>query len=202
MFKLLKPLPRKLAVACSGGVDSMAVLDFLRRAHDVTVLHVNHGTHHAHEAQAHVSAYCAEQNLPLQVHEITATKQPDQSWEEFWRQERYAWFKSMDMTVVTGHHLDDAVETYLFNCMHGKHYTMPYAHANVIRPFLTTRKTEFELWCARKQVPHVQDASNKDLRFMRNLIRHEIVPKACMVNPGLHTVVKKMVENQMQLDAG
>ncbi len=193
MFKILKPLPRQIAVACSGGSDSMAILDFLRRSHDVTVLHVNHATHHAAQAEQHVTSYCAAHDLCLYTHLIQNVKPVDQSWEEFWRRERYAWFTSFDLPVITAHHLDDAVETYLFNCMHGKHHTMPYAHANVIRPFLTTAKSEFESWCDRKAVPYVTDPSNSDPRYMRNLIRHEIVPAALRVNPGLHTVVKKMV---------
>jgi tRNA(Ile)-lysidine synthase TilS/MesJ len=46
MIKLLVPLPKKLTIACSGGVDSMAVVDFLKRKHDVTIAYFNHGTKH------------------------------------------------------------------------------------------------------------------------------------------------------------
>jgi tRNA(Ile)-lysidine synthase len=171
----------------------MAVLDFLRRSHDVTVLHVNHHTAHADQAEHHVMQYCAAHDLLMWSKRIMTTKPSDQSWEEFWRMERYTWFKSFTLPVVTAHHLDDCVETYLFNCMHGKHHTIAYAHANVVRPFLTTPKSEFESWCARKSVPHVTDPSNCDLAYMRNKIRHRILPEALKVNPGLHTVVKKMV---------
>lgn len=171
----------------------MAVLDFLRRSHAVTVLHVNHHTSHGDRAETWMRDYCGHAQIDLQVKRIERDKPTDQSWEEFWRSERYAWFTSFDLPVVTAHHLDDAVETYLFNCVNGKHHTMPYVHANVIRPFLTTPKSEFESWCARKAVPYVSDPSNTDLRYMRNIIRHEIVPAALKVNPGLRTVVKKMV---------
>ena len=193
MFKLLQPLPRKIMLACSGGVDSMAALDFLRRSHDVSVLHVNHLTSHADSTEAWMRDYCGHAQIDLQVNRIERDKCAHQSWEEFWRTERYAWFTSFDLPVVTAHHLDDAVETYLFNCVHGKLHTMPYAHANVIRPFLTAPKSEFTSWCARKTVPYVTDPSNSDLRYMRNIIRHNIVPEALKVNPGLHTVVRKMV---------
>lgn len=198
MFKILKPLPRQIAVACSGGSDSMAVLDFLRRSHDVTVLHVNHHTSHADQAEQHVIEYCVAHDLIMWSKRITTPKPAHASWEEFWRTERYAWFTSFDLPVVTAHHLDDCVETYLFNCMHGKHHTIAYAHANVIRPFLTTPKSEFESWCARKAVPYVTDPSNSDLRYMRNIIRHEIVPEALKVNPGLRTVVRKMVIDSLK----
>lgn len=193
MFKILKPLPRQIAVACSGGSDSMAVLDFLRRSHDVTVLHVNHHTPHADEAEQHVLSYCAAHDLPVWTYPIQNLKPAHESWEEFWRRERYAWFTSFAMPVITAHHLDDCVETYLFNCMHGKHHTIAYAHANVIRPFLTTPKRVFESWCSRKGVSYVSDPSNENLAYMRNQIRHRIVPEALKVNPGLRTVVKKMV---------
>jgi tRNA(Ile)-lysidine synthase TilS/MesJ len=84
--------------------------------------------------------------------------------------------------------------------LHGKHHTIPLRHANVVRPFLTTPKREFVSWCERKNVPWCEDSSNQDTRYMRNLIRHRIVPEALIVNPGLHTVVKKMVEDQIKGD--
>jgi len=97
------------------------------------------------------------------------------------------------VTIITAHHLDDAVETYLFSSFHGTSKTIPYNRKKVIRPFLLTRKSEFEAWCANKNVPYWSDASNKDLRFARNRIRHAIMPEVLRVNPGIHKVVAKMI---------
>jgi len=193
MFKILTPLPREIWVACSGGVDSMAVLDFLSRSHQVHVAYMNHGTAHGWESELWMHKYCREHDLDLLVGKIDADKPSHVSQEEFWRTQRYEFLTSIPGTVVMAHHLDDCVESYLFNCLHGKHHTIPLRHANVVRPFLTTPKSEFMSWCERKNVPWIEDNSNQDLKYMRNLIRHRIVPEALVVNPGLHTVVKKMV---------
>ena len=69
MIKLQGKLPRQLWLACSGGVDSMAALDFLCRNHQVNVLHFNHNTAHGEQAQAFVERQCAIRGLPLTVGE-------------------------------------------------------------------------------------------------------------------------------------
>lgn len=190
---ILGKIPKQIWVACSGGSDSMAVLDFLHRCHRVQVIHVNHGTSHATEAEQFVTSYCAQLDIPVQVHAVTQSKPRTESWEEFWRNQRYHIFHQLGTCVVTAHHLDDAVETYLFNCLNGKHHTMPARNQNVIRPFLCTPKSAFVSWCERKAVPYVTDPSNSDERYMRNLIRNQIVPAALRVNPGLRKVVRRMV---------
>jgi tRNA(Ile)-lysidine synthase len=80
--------------------------------------------------------------------------------------------------------------------MHGTPKVIPKTRNNVLRPFLTTRKTEFINWCERKNISWCEDLSNDDVQYTRNYIRHLIMPNALKVNPGLHTVVKRLVENQ------
>jgi len=123
---------------------------------------------------------------------VARPRRSDESQEEYWREERYRFLFSLEGPVVTAHHLDDAVETWLFNSIHGKPRTIPYRNRNVIRPFLTTPKSELVSWCRRKDLRWTEDASNSDVAYMRNLIRHQIVPNALQVNPGLRTVVRKM----------
>ena len=95
---------------------------------------------------------------------------------------------------MTCHHLDDCVETYLFSCLRGFQSVIPYSRGNVIRPFLLNEKSVFEKWCKQKVVPFIQDQSNDCLDYSRNRIRHNIVPEALKVNPGLKTVVKKIIK--------
>ena len=65
MIKLQGKLPRRVYLACSGGVDSMAALDFLRRNHDVHVLHFDHGTEHGRQAKEFVEQYCMRRGIPI-----------------------------------------------------------------------------------------------------------------------------------------
>lgn len=190
---VLGEIPRSVWVACSGGSDSMAVLDFVRRCHDVQVAFFHHGTQTSEQALPVVRSYCEAHDLPLTTDHIQGDKPSDQSAEEWWRNCRLKFLHGLPGTVITSHHLDDAVETYLFNCMHGKSHTIPYRNQNILRPFLTTPKHVFTSWCSRKGVPWHEDQSNKDVTYMRNLIRHEIVPQVMRVNPGLHKVVRRLV---------
>ena len=197
MIKLQGKLPRELYLACSGGVDSMVALDFLRRKHDVRVLHFNHGTEHGRKAEKFVVDYCREQGINYIVERVREkeTIPPGASKEAWWREKRYAFFDKYDVhPIVTAHHLDDCVETYIFSCLRGFQSVIPYSRSNIIRPFLMNEKSLFETWCSDKGVPFIQDDSNDCLEHSRNRIRHEIVPEALKVNPGLKTVVRKMIK--------
>jgi len=197
MIRLSMKLPHKLAIAVSGGPDSMAALDFLSKNKDVLVLHYNHGTPHANQAEAIVSQYCEKNSIPLVVDDLKEAIPAGVSKEDFWRKHRYDFFEreSGDLHVVTCHHLDDAVETWLFTSMHGSPRLIPTQRGRYLRPFLGTRKVVFEEWCDRKSVHYIIDPSNTDLSFMRNYIRHEIVPRALRVNPGLPKVLRKKIKN-------
>lgn len=196
MIKLLFPLPKKLTIALSGGVDSVAITDFLSRKHNVSCAFFHHGTANSEQAFDFVNNFCKERNLSLTIGYLKNEKNKKQSQEEFWRDERYKFLDQFE-TVITGHHLDDVVETYIWSSMHGTSKLIPTVRNNVLRPFLTTRKTKFVNWCVRKNIDWCEDTSNADIKYTRNLIRRELLPIALKVNPGLHTTVKKLVEKSL-----
>jgi tRNA(Ile)-lysidine synthase len=195
MLKLLFPLPKQITIALSGGVDSVAITDFLTKNHEVTCAFYHHGTENSQRAFEFVAKFCTDRDLPLLVGMLHASKPKELSQEEFWRNERYKFFEPLG-PVVTGHHLDDCAETYLWSCMHGTPKVIPKTRNNVLRPFLTTRKSEFINWCERKNINWCEDLSNNEVQYTRNYIRHLMMPNALKVNPGLHTVVKRLVEKQ------
>ena len=203
MIKLQGKLPREVYVACSGGVDSMAVVDFLKNNHDVTLVHFNHGTTHGEKAFKFVATYASENNLPFVYGSLgtgaAESKPKDDSWEEHWRNERYKFFHTINAPIVTAHHLDDCVETWVWSSMHGEGKIIPYRNRNVIRPFRSTRKRDFQMWCDLKNVPHVEDDSNTDTCYTRNYIRHEMMPHVLRVNPGIHKVIAKKVKEDASI---
>jgi len=115
--------------------------------------------------------------------------------EEYWRRERYTFLEELG-PVITCHHLDDCVETYIWSSLHGTPKVIPLTRNNVIRPFLTTRKQDLIYWCESHNVPWIEDESNKNSRYTRNYIRNELIPHALHVNPGLPKLVKKIVEGK------
>ena len=196
MIKLLFPMPKQVTVAFSGGVDSVAVVDFLSKKHDVTCAFFHHGTDNSNRALEFVSRFCTDRNLPMFLGILNRDKPKDMSYEEFWREERYQYLATLG-PVITAHHLDDCVETYIWSALHGKPKVPNLVRGNVIRPFLTTHKNEFIEWCQRKNLGWCEDLSNEDERYTRNYIRKHLVPHALKVNPGLHKTVKKIIEKNL-----
>lgn len=194
MIRILNKIPSNVGIACSGGVDSMAILDFLLNGrYNPHVLYFNHNTEHGYDAEKFLKEYCESKNLKLTIGRTDL--KPKSNKEKVWSDLRYEFFSQFDFPIITGHHLDDCVETYLFSCMRGFQSVIPYSKGNVIRPFLLNEKKVFESWCERKGVPFIQDESNFSLDHTRNRIRHKIIPEALKVNPGLKTTIRKIVES-------
>jgi len=197
MIKIQGKIPRKVMIAVSGGVDSMAALDFLRRSHDVEVFHFNHGTAHSRVAEDCVRRYVDKYDLPFHIRGISNTHVPKgMSQEEYWREQRYQWidmYAENHLPVITCHHLDDCVETWVWSSMHGTGKIVPYSRGNVLRPFRQTRKRDFELWAAVHNVSYVEDDSNMNTCYTRNYIRHIMMPHVLRVNAGIYKNIAKKV---------
>ena len=201
-LEFMGKIPYTVGVAVSGGVDSMAILDFLiRGGRKVIAFHFNHGTDHGEVAERFFRQYCLDNFITYNVGylERDLHKPKDKSPEEHWRDERYKYLESQDFPIITAHTLDDQVENWIFTSLHGNPRLIPYRRNNIIRPFLLTKKEAMISWCDRKGVPYLTDPSNSSPRYMRSYIRTEIVPKALHVNPGLHKVVKKKVAQEYKL---
>ena len=200
MIRQIVKVPRECLVACSGGSDSMASLDFLRRSGKVVgVLHFNHKTTQSEKFEHVVADYCRLHNLPLTVNKLS-NKFIKGSLEAFWSEKRNKFFNTFSEAVVTGHTLDDAVEWWIFTSLRGQSRLMPTSNKNVLRPFLTTRKDTLDRWNKKHDVKYVYDLSNEDESFSRNRIRHSLLPECLEINPGLHkTIAKKIMERQNAL---
>jgi len=194
MIQLLHKLPRTLTVAFSGGVDSVAVLDFLSKNHEVDAAFFHHGTDNSDNAFDFVWNFCRDRDITMTVGYIRNEKPKELSWEEHWRNERYAFLENFEY-VVTGHHLNDCIETYIWSTMHGTPKVIPDTRKNVHRPFLLNPKQEFIDWCNRKELNWCQDYSNENTDYMRNYIRKHVVEHAYHINPGIEKVVKKLILN-------
>ena len=196
MITMSLGLPRTIAVAVSGGVDSVAALHFLSRNHNVTIVHVDHNEGNSDTSAAFVRALAQKYECPSITKRITSTRPTGVSPEEFWRNERYSLFHQIPQTIVTAHTLDDCVETWLWSSLHGNSKLIPFTNDNVVRPFLATRKQDFIEYAKRNQLSWVEDESNNDLSLTRNYIRKELMPHALRVNPGLYkTILKKVKTN-------
>lgn len=199
MIRLLGKLPRRVTVAVSGGVDSMVLLDFLSRNHEIQAAFFNHGTENSQRAHEFLVGELNIRGIPLVIGHLANERTADQSPEEFWREERYRYLDSLPAeTIVTAHTLDDAVETWIWSSLHGTSRLLPYRRNRVVRPLLLTRKQCLLDWAHRKGVKWVEDTSNQDMRYTRNYIRRELMPHARRVNPGIHTMIRRRLEERFE----
>lgn len=185
-MKLLGKLPIKCYLACSGGKDSMTILNFLLKGNrEVELLYFNHNTEHGKEAVKFLSKFSKENNIALHVEEYKDTVQT----EEAWRNARYNFFsKFKDRPIITGHHLNDNIETYLMSSIKGTEKFIPYSRGNIIRPFLLASREELDNFALKWGVTWIEDPSNSECNYARNKIRNQVIPVLREVNPGLTKV--------------
>lgn len=213
ILQAIRPFPlttssKKLLVGVSGGADSLALLHLLWQqlgAERLVVAHLNHQLRPEAEDEAKfVSVTAASWQIPCMVENIAVADlamQSNLSLETAGRLARYRFLAEKAVlvgaeAVVVGHHADDQAETVLLHLLRGSGSgglrgmqavgVVPGSQGMVLlRPFLTTSRTETEAYCARHGLQYRQDASNADKQFTRNRIRHELLPMLQTYNPQI-----------------
>ena len=201
MFKLLVKIPRKINLAFSGGVDSLVVAHFLKRGkHDITLLHFNHGCQYSDEIERQCLERAESLSLPIVVGRAASGVCPNgMSLEDFWRRSRYKWLRSFNEKFITCHHLDDALVSSLTSLLNtGVSKLIPIEDELVLRPFLTTKKSEFEDYAVRHGLNPVIDYYNFDMSKHRNYITHNTLPHILKTHPGYYKVIRKRYLNEIK----
>ena len=195
MIRIIGKIPRNVTIACSGGIDSMVFTHFLQQGkRNIKLAYFNHDTVHSRNSEEFVKQFAEENKIKLFLGKMSGTK-GRRSIEEFWRDERYKFFDNLDQKfVITCHHLDDCVETWLMSSIHGQSKLIPYKrNNNVYRPFLMTTRSDIEKYAENKGVNWIEDPSNKKTSFMRNHVRHNMMPLVLKVNPGIRSMIRKKI---------
>jgi tRNA(Ile)-lysidine synthase len=191
-------------VALSGGVDSIAVAHHLHQAGKLrAALWFNHGDSASGHEYSIVHQFCRSNRLSLFIGDPTVVSvKPSTSRERHWSDLRNAWFKTFNGAVVTGHNLDDVVEYYLMTSFQGEGHYTNYRNGNVVRPYLTTAKSDLLEYAIEHNLEWWEDPTNKDVEFTyRNRIRHVILPEVLKINPGIYsTVRRRVIERTSELD--
>ena len=193
MIRIIKKIPKKVTIACSGGVDSMVIVDFLKKGkRDISLAYFNHDTVHGKEAEVFVSEFAEKNSLPLLIGRTSSLK-GRRSMEEFWRDERYKFLNRINSEfIITCHHLEDCLETWVMSSCHGNSKLIPYQRGEkIFRPFLMTNKTTINEYAKRNDISWIEDPSNSSLVHVRNHVRHKVIPQLSKVNPGIRTTIRK-----------
>lgn len=211
---LCKPTD-KILVAVSGGVDSVVLLDlFVRSGYSVAVSHCNfklRGTESDND-EHFVELLAKKYQLDFFCKSCGAEKfavDKKCSIQEAARELRYQWFdelckKHRFARVAVGQHLDDQMETFFINLFRGAGVTglkgMPIKRDDVIRPLLFARRNEIERYAKQNSLQYREDSSNHSDKYLRNQIRHKILPEIKKVKEGAEDAFIKSLENLYEDD--
>lgn len=197
----LPELPARMLIGLSGGADSVALAYLLcslrnERHLELTAVHVNHGLRGA-DADADedfVRGLCEAWALPLLVYRADPPEHPGEDWA---RQVRYGFFREAvakcgAQAVALAHHRDDQAETLLLHLLRGAGLTGLTGMAadgitlgvRVVRPLLTFSRQELRAMLTDAGISWREDESNSDRRYLRNAVRHELLPLMERLAPG------------------
>lgn len=193
----------RLLLACSGGADSSAMLDFFwRHAEEygltLYAAHFNHRLRgdESDRDENFVRELCQKRGIPFFTGSRDVAKAAARqkiSIEMAAREARYAFLEQtaaeLGARIATAHHAEDNLETMLLNLTRGTGLRglcgIPPVREGIIRPLLTCTKDEILAYCKKNNVEYVTDSSNLSDLYSRNRIRAEVLPVLSQLNPRL-----------------
>lgn len=203
----------KLLVAVSGGIDSIVLVHFLKQLdYDVAIAHCNFGLRgeESDGDEEFIKSYASENNIEIFVTRFdTMSFAADNklSIQVAARQLRYIWFDQLLEEnnlnyLLTAHHLDDNIETFLINFTRGTGLEgltgIPQQNGNVVRPLLPFTRKEIENYALENNITWREDSSNTSDKYLRNKLRHDIVPALKSLNPSFADSFLQTLNNLQQ----
>lgn len=197
--------------AVSGGPDSMAMLDLLLQdaeagGYRIEVAHLHHHLRAASDDEWRlVEDYCTAHGVPFHGRHVQVREAAQgRSLEACAHNLRHAALREIVAScgaqwLALAHQADDRAETVLMNILRGTTVqglaTMPPKDGMILRPLLSYTKAELESYCRDAAVPYVIDESNTDTRFLRNRLRHELLPQLATYNPQIVSALNRLAIN-------
>ena len=213
----LLPTEGTVVVAVSGGADSLCLLHILNRLcgpekrYPPVRLHVAHLNHQLRgeesERDATYVAHIANLwGLPISIGTVDVpqlARSKHLSLEEAARVARYRFLREVahaqtGQTIAVAHHADDQVETLLLHLLRGgglaSMVAMQPRQGDIIRPLLAVHRSAILAYCREHAIVAVEDSSNADTHFLRNRVRHELLPIMESMNPAIRATLLRNVE--------
>lgn len=199
----------RILLALSGGVDSVVLAELLLElGYTFSAAHCNfhlRGEESNRDAEF-VIKWAERKKVKLFVQDFDTyayMQEKGISLEMAARELRYSWFENLMQEnqidyLLTAHHADDSAETFFINLLRGTgiaglHGILP-KNGNIIRPLLfATRKSILD-YAESKNIQFVEDSTNSETKFLRNKIRHRVIPMLKEISPDFDSIIRKNIE--------
>jgi tRNA(Ile)-lysidine synthase len=191
---------KKLLVTISGGIDSVVLTHLLYKLKfNIALAHCNfklRGKDSFKDADF-VKSLSKSLKIPLFTIEFETEKYAEKhkiSIQMAARDLRYNWFQKISTTqkfdyVLTAHHMDDVLETFLINLTRGTGLNglngIPEVNGNIVRPLLPFSRNDILVYASKNKLQWREDKSNSSTKYVRNKIRHKVIPVLKELNPNL-----------------
>lgn len=199
-------LQHKVLVAVSGGIDSMVLTHMCHQLNmHIGIAHCNFKLREAASDEDALFVGSFAKKLQLSFHEIAFNTEKYANTEKISiqmaaRKLRYEWFNELTALhdydyIVTAHHLDDSLETFLINFLRGTGLQgltgIPVKNGKIVRPLLPFTRDAIVAYTKDNNITWREDESNAQTKYLRNNIRHEVIPKLKTLNPELYQSFSK-----------
>ena len=200
----------KLLIAISGGVDSVVLFHLLHKLnYDVSLAHCNFKLRGKEsdldeEFIKNLNQISANQIFTIIFDTEKYAKEHKLSTQIAARELRYNWFQKLITEhkfeyVLTAHHADDNLETFLIHLTRGSGLDgftgIPKVNGNIVRPLLAFSRKEILNYAKDNDIEWREDASNASNKYIRNKIRHQVLPVLKEINPSILDSFATTLEN-------
>ena len=189
------PETHSYLLAVSGGADSMVLASLFKGLGlNFQVAHINYKLRgkDSDSDQKTVQNFCEKNHIRFHLYEVSEKDNKPENSIQLWAREiRYRFFREVQQQenlefLVTAHHLNDQLETFIINLSKASGISglsgIPANKNNMIRPLLNFSKREIYEYAEKNKIDFREDLSNKKSDYLRNKIRNEIVPKLLETN--------------------
>ncbi|MCL7762352.1 tRNA lysidine(34) synthetase TilS [Polaribacter sp. Z014] len=201
---------KKLLIAISGGIDSVVLAHLLSALNfNISLAHCNFNLRGKESDldEEFVRELGKKQNINTFVTHFKTeefAKENKQSTQIAARNLRYDWFNELIKKhqfdyILTAHHADDNLETFLINLTRGAGLDgltgIPEINGNIVRPLLKFSRNDILTFVKENNISWREDKSNASTKYIRNKIRHQILPVLKEINPSLLETFAKTSEH-------
>ena len=191
---------KKLLLAISGGLDSVVLMHLCNQLHlNISLAHCNFKLRNEESDLdenfvINLAQISSNQIFTINFETEKIAKNRQISIQIAARELRYNWFGELEEKhsfdfILTAHHLDDSLETFLIHLTRGsglEGFTgIPSTNGNIIRPLLPFSRAEILEYAIENQLEWREDSSNAITKYLRNNIRHQVIPILKEINPSL-----------------
>ncbi len=205
----------KLLLAISGGADSVCLFYILKKlGYNIELAHCNFQLRgrESIEDEEFIKSLAEKHNVNLHRKRFNTNEyvQKNQvSIQVAARNLRYNWFEKLLKKynlnkIVVAHNKDDKIETFFINLLRGTGLkgliSMKVKTGNIVRPLLILSRKNIESYLAEIDADYRTDSSNRDIKYLRNKIRHNLIPVLKDINPEFNKIMIKNISNLDSID--